>query len=103
MSFGDLAAEHKADTRFVGFGREKGNEEFRGVGDARSFVENQKLQLRSSARPLDSHAAARLTHRIGSVSHQVDQQLFQFVSIGANCEIGALTWESSSQNRTRLP
>ena len=50
MAFGDLAAEGEADAGAAGFGREEGDEEVRGVREARPLVADADLDEAADAR-----------------------------------------------------
>jgi len=82
MAFRDLPAQDKPDTGTAWFRSEKGNEQIRRVRNARTFVENPHLELRTQPRPTYFHFASGFLTGVGGIANQIDEQLVELIGVG---------------------
>ena len=87
MSLGDLARECQTDAHAARFGGEEWDEEIRGAADAGAFIRDTDLDGILRRRPRHRHPPSRFEHRVGTVAHQVDQQLLDLIGVRVDGEV----------------
>ena len=68
MSFRDLSAQDKTDSRASWLGREKWDEQIGGVRKSWAVVNDRKLNSRPLERPLDQNFSADFEHGFGGIA-----------------------------------
>src|SRR5581483_1265432 len=81
MRFGDLPGQHETDAGPALLGREKRNEEIRGIGEAWAFVEHPDIELGILPRPADLHATLAFERGIGRIANNVDEELLELIRV----------------------
>src|SRR6266540_3806944 len=87
VGLGDLSRENQPDARAFGLCREEGNEEVRGVREARPFVADPDLEARRrgcNALPSHFDAAGALQGGVHGIAEEIDDGLLKLVRVGAD-------------------
>ena len=86
MRLGNLAAEHKADTRTAALCCKERHKKIRGIGEARPFIPDDDGNARRRLLMHHEHPAACFLRRIHGVANEIDQRLFKLVGIALDGE-----------------
>src|SRR5713226_7439212 len=82
MSLGDLAAQHKADAGAAGLGGEEGHKKVGSVRQSGAFVIHPDFQVAGVLLPAELHRSAGFQRSIGGIADQIDEELFDLVTVG---------------------
>lgn len=102
VSLCNLPAQYEPDARATRLCRKKGNKKVGGIRNPRSFVEYHQIQVRDTRRPLDTNVASGFAGRVRRVPYQVNQELFQLVTICLNGNTQAIDngdWNAAFEGR----
>src|SRR5215213_2900797 len=93
VGFSDLTAERQSNPGPRRLGGEERHEKIRGVGKTEAVVFNKDFKFRRSPFPTYPDPAIRLKSSVNSIAQQINENLFQLISISVNHHLRA--WHES--------